>query len=39
VEGLSHLKTFHEIPGFRIGGVYDLDDRGIVGSRAAAAAS
>lgn len=26
VEGLAHLKTFHEIPGFRIGGVYDLDD-------------
>jgi homoserine O-acetyltransferase len=26
VEGLSHLKTFHPIPHFRIGGTYDLDN-------------
>ena len=26
VEGLAHLKTFHHIPHFRIGGTYDLDD-------------
>ena len=26
VEGLAHLKRYYEIPGFRIGGAYDLDD-------------
>ncbi len=26
VEGLAHLKTFHHIPDFRIGGTYNLDD-------------
>ena len=26
VEGLAHLKTFHPIPDFRIGGTYNLDD-------------
>ncbi|HNU84827.1 MAG: hypothetical protein QM256_09490 [Pseudomonadota bacterium] len=26
VEGLAHLKSFYDVPGFRIGGAYDLDD-------------